>query len=587
MFLFSKIFKYIWFFIKPYKVAFFSLFFLSFGRIIFYGIVSGFVYKNIIDTLSNNDLPVQERYNLSLAFLVPLSVSLLTGLIMSRKYESVSSKFIPSAIKDIYDFSFKRLTLHSHGFYNNTFGGSLVAKVKRMAKSFHIITDLMVNNFWAIILMVISSVVALSFQSKLLAYYFLVWCFIYTILTLLFVKQKIKIDMSRAIADSRITGALADSITNISNIKVFSASKKEYSFFQEISVFLKDRTYDAWRFSVNRNASQAFLMSGFHLFILFTMMRLWSRGEITVGVFVMVYVYLMSIIDRIWELSHGLLKLMEAATDAQEMIDIYEQEIEVKDIENPEESRIQDGVIEFKNVSFCYKEGVDILNNFNLRVEKGEKVGLVGHSGSGKSTITKLLLRFTDIDSGEISIDGQDISKITQDDLRKAISYVPQESILFHRSIKENIGYSKDGSTDIEIIEASKRAYADDFIKKMPEGYDSLVGERGIKLSGGERQRVAIARAMLKKSPILVLDEATSSLDSISESYIQQAFDELMKGKSSIVIAHRLSTIQKMDRIIVLDKGIIVEEGTHKTLLEKNGFYANLWNHQTGGFLEE
>ncbi len=183
-------------------------------------------------------------------------------------------------------------------------------------------------------------------------------------------------------------------------------------------------------------------------------------------------------------------------------------------------------------------------------------------------------------------IDDQDITKLKQDELRLKISYVPQESILFHRSIKENIGYAKNNATETEIIAAAQKAHADEFIRKLPKGYDTLVGERGIKLSGGERQRVAIARAMLKNAPILVLDEATSSLDSISEHYIQDAFNELMKGKTTIVIAHRLSTIQKMDRIIVLDQGKIVEEGTHKELLAKSGFYAELWEHQTGGFLE-
>ena len=210
----------------------------------------------------------------------------------------------------------------------------------------------------------------------------------------------------------------------------------------------------------------------------------------------------------------------------------------------------------------------------------------MGPSGAGKTTITKLLLRFADVQQGPIIIDGQDIRKITQDDLRSNISYISQEPILFHRSIRDNIAYSKPNATEEEIFEVARKAHAHDFIEKLPKSYDTLVGERGVKLSGGERQRVAIARAMLKDSPILLLDEATSSLDSISESYIQDAFNELMKGKTTIVIAHRLSTVQKMDKIIVLDNGKIVEEGTHQELLAKNGFYSDLWNHQTGGFLD-
>ena len=256
------------------------------------------------------------------------------------------------------------------------------------------------------------------------------------------------------------------------------------------------------------------------------------------------------------------------------------------DPKNREALKIREGQIVFKNVSFSYTGGNPVLKNFNLNIASGERVGLVGSSGAGKSTITKLLLRFADTVEGSILIDGQDIKNITQNELRSVISYVPQESILFHRTIRENISYSKPNATDEEIIAVAKKAHADEFVSKLPHGYDTLVGERGVKLSGGERQRIAIARAMLKDSPILVLDEATSSLDSISESYIQEAFGELMKGKTTIVIAHRLSTIQKMDRIIVLDRGQILEEGTHQELLKKDGLYADLWNHQTGGFLQ-
>ena len=586
MFSFSKIFKYIWFFVKPYKTAFFSLFFLAFGRVIFSGIVTGYVYKSIIDTLNNNSISVDARYNITMFFLLAIGSSFAISMTMSRYGEWVQFRLVSKAIKNIYDFSFEKLALHSQSFYNNTFAGSLVAKVKRLARAFEMIVNLLTQNFWAMIIMVISAIIALSFQSKILALYFLIWCLIYTFLITFFAKKKIKIDMKRAEADSKFTGVLADSITNISNIKVFSAFEKEFSHFQGVTSFLKNRIYDAWFFTVKRHAFQAFLMTSFHVFILYTMIRLWSVGEITVGVFVMAYVYLLGILERIWDLSSGITNFMEELTNAKEMVDIFEQDIEVKDINNPEILKIKDGVIEFKNISFGYIDEINVLTNFDLQVKKGEKIGLVGHSGSGKSTITKLLLRFVDVDKGEILIDGQNISKITQDDLRRCISFVPQESILFHRSIKENIGYSKIDATDEEIIEAAKKAHAHEFIQKLSHGYDTLVGERGIKLSGGERQRVAIARAMLKPAPILVLDEATSSLDSVSEFYIQEAFNELMKNKTTIVIAHRLSTIQKMDRILVLDKGKIVEEGTHKELLEKNGFYADLWNRQTGGFLE-
>jgi ATP-binding cassette subfamily B protein len=254
-------------------------------------------------------------------------------------------------------------------------------------------------------------------------------------------------------------------------------------------------------------------------------------------------------------------------------------------------SHISAGAITFSGVSFQYHDAgsssEQLLENFSLQIAAGEKIGLVGPSGGGKTTITRLLLRFMDIQGGAIVIDGQDIRDIKQRDLRQAISYVPQEPLLFHRSIKDNIRYGKPGATNAEVIAAAEKSFAHEFITTLPQGYDTLVGERGVKLSGGQRQRVAIARAMLKDAPILVLDEATSALDSASERVIQKALWELMNHKTAVVIAHRLSTIQKMDRILVLDEGAIVEQGTHASLLAQGGLYAQLWSHQSGGFIQE
>jgi ATP-binding cassette subfamily B protein len=301
-------------------------------------------------------------------------------------------------------------------------------------------------------------------------------------------------------------------------------------------------------------------------------------------------VYILRVIDNISRSVFMVRQLEAVAGDAQEMTELFEQPPHIQDEPFAEKIRIRKGALDFKDVSFQYEDAAagqdSLFEGFDLHVDSGRKIGLVGPSGGGKTTITRLLLRFVDIQRGSITVDGQDIRAIKQQSLRQAIAYVPQDPVLFHRSIKENIAYGKPKASDKEIIAAAKRSFAHDFIKALPDGYDTLVGERGVKLSGGQRQRIVIARAMLADAPVLVLDEATSALDSESERVIQQALWELMKGRTAVVIAHRLSTIQRMDRIVVLDEGRIIEEGSHKSLLRKNGLYARLWRHQSGGFID-
>jgi ATP-binding cassette subfamily B protein len=314
---------------------------------------------------------------------------------------------------------------------------------------------------------------------------------------------------------------------------------------------------------------------------------LWLEGMITAGTLLLVPLYAVTTFNVVWGISKSIIKVSAAFTEAAEMVDIFEQKQDVQDPHNPEPVAISAGVVQFSQVNFGYGSNQQVFSKLDFRIEAGEKVALVGHSGAGKTTITKLLLRFSDISGGDITIDGQSISKILQTDLRQHIAYVPQEPLLFHRTLEENIAYAKPHATKEEIVEVSKKARAHEFIEKLPKGYETLVGERGIKLSGGERQRVAIARAMLKDAPIIMLDEATSALDSLSEQKIQEALWELMAGKTTIVIAHRLSTIQKMDRIIVFDAGAIIEQGSHAELLAQGGTYAELWHSQVGGFIAD
>lgn len=291
--------------------------------------------------------------------------------------------------------------------------------------------------------------------------------------------------------------------------------------------------------------------------------------------------------DRIWSLGRNMRNLYQAFSDATEMLNIIEQPLDIQDAPDAKPLIVKEGAIRFDRVDFAYHDGQDVLADCSLSIAPHEKVAVVGPSGAGKSTITKLLLRLYDVTGGAITIDSQDIAKTTQESVRHAIAFVPQDPSLFHRSLRDNIRYGRPDATDEEVREAARQAHCLEFLERYPEGFDTLVGERGVKLSGGERQRIAIARAILKDAPILVLDEATSSLDSESEALIQDALKKLMEGKTVIAIAHRLSTIMHMDRIIVMESGNIVLSGTHEELLAKeSNLYKKLWEIQAGGFIE-
>jgi ABC-type multidrug transport system fused ATPase/permease subunit len=312
----------------------------------------------------------------------------------------------------------------------------------------------------------------------------------------------------------------------------------------------------------------------------------WQKGVLTVGDFALFQGYLTVLFWRSGDIGRIVRRLYEAVAESKEMVEILKTPHEIRDKRGAKDLQVEHGRVDFQDVVFGYTNRRRILDEFNLTIRPHEKVAIVGSSGAGKSTVIKLLFRFHDIQKGRILVDGQNIAKVTHKSLRDQLSLVAQESILFHRTLMENIRYGRRDATDDEVIQAAKEARAHEFITDLPDGYNTLVGERGVKLSGGERQRVAIARAILKDAPILVLDEATSSLDSESEHLIQEALVELMENKTAIVIAHRLSTILKMDRVIVVDQGQVVESGSHQELLAKGGMYRKLWEIQAGGFLE-
>ena len=494
-------------------------------------------------------------------------------------------------LKNVADDAFDRLERHSYAFFSNTFTGTLVAKVRRYINAFETMHDQFVFAVWMNGLRLIFGLAVLSYFSLPLGIVLFTWLVLYIGITALFVKKKLKKDLLTAEANSRTTGVLSDAITNMLNVKMFASHSRELSYFTDATDVEEKRRRDAGYFQNTQFLFQGYFIALFEFAGMFAAAHLWLNGSISAGTIILMQIYIFTSFDVVWNIGRNSAKVMKALAEAKEMVDIFERPVAVDDPQNPEKCKISKGKIEIKNISFLYEEGEEkrtkVFKKLSLNILAGEKVGLVGPSGAGKTTITKLLLRFADIQGGKILIDGQDISRITQSDLRSRIAYVPQDPILFHRTLRENISYSNPDASEEKIIDAAKRSRAHEFIKSFSRGYDTYVGERGVKLSGGERQRVAIARAMLKDAPVLILDEATSSLDSISEQHIQEAFDELMKGRTTLVVAHRLSTIQKMDRIIVFDKGAIDEDGTHKELIAKKGLYYRLWKQQSHGFMGE
>lgn len=519
-----------------------------------------------------------------------LVVAQLAAFVMARVTFWFRNRVLTTTERNLNMLVFNSYGRQEYGFFTNNFVGSLVARAQRFTGTFKDLYDMSLFALLNMVIQLVGPVIILTRRAPILTGIFLAAA-VATLLTIRFTgKRKSHILRANAAAGSRLTGELADSLTNNLAIKVFGSigtERKRYFSAAEQrrkAYMLQATTNEKYR--IIRTA----VSTGFLLATTFALVQLSLANTITIGTIILVQLYLMRLEQSLWDLNRLVERIEETLADAAEMTEVVLRDPLVQDTAEPIDLRISKGVVSFDAVDFRYPDAhqEDVLfRDLGLTIPAGQKVGLVGPSGGGKTTLTKLLLRFIDIQSGAITIDDQDITAARQDDVRSNIAYVPQEPLLFHRSIRENIAYGDPDATEEEVIEAAKLAHAHDFITKLPEGYDTLVGERGVKLSGGEKQRVAIARAMLKKSPIVVLDEATSALDSKSEKAIVAALDNLMHGRTTIVIAHRLSTIRKLDRIVVLKEGEIVEDGTHAELLKENGLYAELWSHQSGEFLPE
>lgn len=502
----------------------------------------------------------------------------------------------------LYRVAYDKLSKQSLAFYANTFTGSLVSKVNRFTAAYMEFVNAITYNLLFVLTAVVGTIVGISFFMWQLSLALLILTVAFAISAYFGTRFMRKRFLERSAAYNEISGKLADSVSNMLAVKTDAREKDERKLLGVSidNMLVKEMAARSGMVRVQSVYSTILMLMRMSAIIVSILAIQTGFGNAAIIYLALTYTF--NLIEEIWNISNILRSYYQITGDTAETLELLEQAPDIEDRTN-RKLKVTKPVIEFHNVHFAHddqqkplddaeedqviNEPEPLFSNFSLAVKAHQKVGLVGVSGSGKSTLLRLLMRFYDIDRGKITIDSQDIARVTQESLHQNLAYVPQEPLMFHRTIKENIAYSRPDATDEAIRSAASKANALEFIEKLPNGFETLVGERGVKLSGGQRQRIAIARAILKDAPILILDEATSALDSESEAYIQDALKKLMKNRTSIVIAHRLSTIADLDRIIVLDEGKIVEEGTHKELLAKKGTYAKLWAHQSGGFLEE
>lgn len=473
-------------------------------------------------------------------------------------------------------------------FFENRFSGSLIKQANRFSRSFEIIMDWFLFQFVMNSLAVTISFVIFYQQQPEFAFYFMVWVVLFVGWNIGFSIWKLKFDEAVARGDSKVGGVYSDAISNIFIVKSFALEAFEQQRVNQASDFVYRKKKTAWILMFVSFAVQGLMTFGMELLLVYLMILKWQAGVFQVGQFVLFQSIMLFLIQRLWEFGRNLKNLFTALADALEMAEVFRQ-IDL-DIDGPGSSPriISHGAINFNRIYFSYDQHQAqqawLFEDFTLHISAGEKVALIGQSGSGKSTLTKLLFRFLEPQAGDITFDDQNAQSFTLYALRRQISMVPQQPDLFHRSIRDNIVLGAE-IPDAQLIAVAEKSRSLEFIEKLPDKFDTLVGERGVKLSGGEKQRIAIARAFLENAPIVVLDEATSALDSLTEKQIQVAIFELIKNKTALVIAHRLSTILNMDRIVVLEHGRIIEQGTHQQLLDKQGKYHAMWQHQRGDFL--
>jgi ATP-binding cassette subfamily B multidrug efflux pump len=567
------------------------------GMTLFTAMIGGFeallfaAMGKVVDWLSKTSPSIlwntQKDHLLLLAGLLLLS-PILIAVQSLIKHQTLAGNF-PMRLR----WNFHRLMLsQSMSFYQDEFAGRVAAKVMQTALAVRDIWFIVADILVFVVIYFVTMVAVVGHFNAMVILPFLAWVILYITSLSYFVPRLAKVSQQQADARSLMTGRITDAYTNISTVKLFSHAGREASYAQSAMKEFLGKVHAQMRYVTGVEIMNHVLNMLLIIATSGVALWLWMHGQMSVGGVAAVTAMAL----RLNGISHWVMwemtSLYEQIGTAQDGVNTLSMTHQITDVVDAKPLVVSAGDINFEQVSFAYGLQNTVLQALNLNIKSGEKVGLVGRSGVGKSTIVNLLLRFYDVEKGRVLIDGQDIRHVTQNSLRSQIGMVTQDTSLLHRSVRDNILYGRPNATDDEMISAAKRAEAHDFILMLKDAkgriaYDAHVGERGVKLSGGQRQRIAIARVMLKDAPILMLDEATSALDSEVEQAIQASLYNLMQGKTVVAIAHRLSTIAAMDRLIVLDEGKIVEEGNHQALLKLGGLYATLWAHQSGGFLGE
>jgi len=574
---------------RPYRWYFLGIYLSYAIGIVAINILIPIYYQKIVDGMmvditSLDAATRQAKYTTLLGFVAIAGLLYALRIGAFRAGDWFFDYFRLGTVQRLEDGMFGDYLKHGRKFFVNNFAGALLNDHRQMRSAFDIFMDHGTFTFFWWVIIFFGSLGALAFIFPPMALGILLWFAVYMVVVTLVSRVKLRHERKLSKLNSSMTGLLADNLSNAMTIKTFGAEEREASYFQERNEVRHRARHRNKYWSRWRNGLQGILLVILDVSVLLAGAYYWSQGVITPGVIVLILYYSNNISQEVWNFSRMINSMTQAYADANKFMEHIRLRPDINDGEKALTTGVSAGSIDFTDVAFAYPDGADVFQGFNLRIAAGEKVGVVGPSGSGKSTLVTLLQRHMDVNSGAILVDGIDIRRLQQAYLRSKISLVPQDPSLFHRSLRENIAYGKPTATQAEIEAAARKAQAHDFILETPEGYDTAVGERGIKLSGGQRQRIAIARAILEadSSPVVIFDEATSSLDNKAEKEIQQAIDAALADsrRTGIIIAHRLSTLRSVDRIVVMDRGQIVESGSHAELMLLGGLYAELYDSQ-------